>query len=604
MGCRKMNLMNLIRLAAACVLVAATPARAAQAPWNIADDPKLSAAVDAIYSYYDAPHTPGAIVAVLRAGKVVHLKGYGYANREFAAPWTPDTLYTFFSTTKSMTCLALLRLAEQGKLSLDDEIQRHLTGFPQFDRRITVRHLMNHTSGLWQDESLLHLAGAGASSQPLTLDELYDLNRKQRELPYAPGSNWYYNDAGTRLAARIVEKVTGQSFALAMQALVFEPANMKTARIKSYEPQFYPGQASSYLMDESPPPNPATDALRVGGIIVETSGDGAGMGTIQDFIAYARYLTALQANGKRWIDELTVSIPASAWHTPDYRYGFSDEMHRGLRIVYHGGFYGKQIAYLPQLDLWVLLMRNGLDYHVASDGRRMLQTVDAALSVINDGFYLSADNPLRDVVLNATPDQRWTAGELQRLSGTFVEPRSGFVVRLTPSGAGDVPQIRYAFHSGGGELERGKGDAATYVGRTENAIRLSESPAGLQLQYADWPQPRLMQRTAAERAFSEVEIESLLGWYRNDELGVHYRILREGDGLRLHINGGNRLAERFNLRSVTADVFEALPAADADYANLQMTVRIERSGKAPLGLRITTVDVKDLRLRKLPAVRE
>ncbi len=591
-------------VAAATWLLAAVPsARAAQAPWNVATDAPLSAAVDKVYSYYDAPHMPGAIVAVLRHGEVVHLRGYGYANREFDAPWTPDTLYTFFSTTKSMTCLALLELAEQGKVSLDDEIQTYLTDFPRFDRRITIRHLLNHTSGLWQDESLLHLAGTGAAYVPLTLQELYDLNRKQRALPYAPGSNWYYNDAGMRLAARLIEKVTGQDFGAAMKTLVFGPAGMKTARIKSYEPEYYPNEASSYLLAGPPRPNPATDAVRIGGIIVETSGDGGGMGTIQDYIAYARYVTAPRPNGKRWIDELTTSHPANAWYTPSYRYGFLDETHRGLRIVHHGGFYGKRIAYLPELDIWVLQMRNGLDYDVQGDVQRMLATVDAVLSTVKDGYYLSARNPLRDAVMNVPPDQKWTATELKRLSGTFVEQISGYVVTLTASNAPGARRLEYKFQGDGGVLvRRGKAkDYVSYGGRIANAVRLVETAEGLRLQYADWPEPRALQPVPAERDFTAAEIESLLGWYRNDALGVHYQIVREAGGLQLCIDGGNRLSERFGMRSVTPDVFEAVPDAAATYLNLKMVVKIERSGGNPVRLRLTTIDVKDLLLEKLPA---
>lgn len=545
---------------------------------------------------------PGAIVAVLRKGEVVHLRGYGYANREFDVPWTPDTLYTFFSTTKSMTCLALLRLAEQGKLSLDDEIQTYLTDFPRFDRAITVSHLMNHTSGLWQDESLLHLAGTGASYQPLSLQELYDLNRKQRTLPYAPGTNWYYNDAGTRLAARIIEKVTGQDFDAAMKSLVFAPADMRTARIKSYEPKFYPNQATSYLLDDSPRPNPATDALRVGGIIVETSGDGGGMGTIQDYIAYARYLTTPRADGKRWIDDLTASQKTTAWYTSSYRYGFFDETHRGLRVIHHGGFYGKRIAYLPELDIWVLQMRNALDYDVESDVRRMTSTIDAVLSTVRDGFYLSNRNPARDAIMGLPRDQKWTPTETQRLAGTFVEPDSGYVIRIHPS-SGPTAQVNYIFQGAEGVLVRTPTakDFVSYEGRIPNAVRVIDAATDLRLQYADWPRPRALLRVPDKRVFSEDEMSSLVGWYRNDELGVHYQIVREGPGLQLRINGGNRTAERFSLESLTRDVFEAVPDTAATYLNLHLTVKIERVDGAPVRLRLTTVDVKDLQLRKLPS---
>lgn len=578
---------------------------AAQAAWNVAKDPQLSAQVDALYGYYDAPHTPGAIVAVLQRGEVVHLRGYGHANREFDAPWTPDTLYTFFSTTKAMTCLALIRLADQGKLSLDDEIQAWLPDFPRFGHAVTVRHLLNHTSGLWQDESLLHLAGTGVAYQPVSLDELYQLNRKQASLPYAPGSNWYYNDAGTRLAARIIETITGQDFDTAMRALVFAPAGMHSARIKAHEPMYFPNQASTYLLSDQPRPDPATGAVRVGGIIVETSGDGAGNGSMNDYIAYARYLTAPQADGRRWIDRLTEPRKANAWHTPAYRYGFLDETHRGLRVIHHGGYYGKRIAYLPELDTWVLVMRNGLDYDVANDVQRMTQTIDAVLQTARGGYYLSDRNPDRNATLGVPRDQHWTADERRRITGSFVEPQSGFVIRIAPSEGEDVVQLRYVFHDADGVLVRaGKGrDYTSYTSRIPNAVRLVDGDGGLSLQYADWPAPRRLQPVAATRAFTAADMDALVGWYRNDALGVHYRIVRADvdgvPGLQLQINGGNRQSERFALQSVSAEVFEARPSANATYLNLRMSARIERVAGQPLALVFTGVDVKDLRLHKL-----
>jgi CubicO group peptidase (beta-lactamase class C family) len=582
------------------------PASGTDAPWNVAQNAGLTADIDRLHARYDSAPMPGAIIAVLRRGEILHLEGYGLANREFGIPWTPQTLYTFYSTTKSMTCLALLALADQGKLSLDDDIRGHLTDFPQLDRTVTIRHLMNHTSGLWQDETLLHLAGVSAAYAPLTLQELYELNKKQRHLPYAPGSNYYYNDAGTRLAARIIEKVSGLDFGAALRALVFDPAGMRTARAAS-DVSLYPGQASSYLLGATPGADPASAALSTGPSVVQSSGDGAGVGAMQDFIAYALYLTTPLSGGSRRIDRLTPAAQTTPWHVSPYRYGMVEQTHRGLRVIYHGGLYGKLIVYLPQLDVWVLMMRNALDYDVASNNDRMTAIIDAVLRNLDDGAdYLSVNNPDRDAVLGVPRDPRWSPAELAAFDGTFVEPRSGFVVRLKATTGHAVPQLQYSFQGIAGVLARDNGGLATYPARNAmNAIRLSQSSSGIGLQYADWPSPRPLQRVVEMGTFPAAERAALAGRYRNDELDVLYEIAQvpgDATALELHINGGNRESERFAMHAVTPDVFEAKPRSAATYLDLAMTARIERRAGVPVGFVITTVDVKDLRFRKVRIV--
>ncbi|MCY3547392.1 MAG: serine hydrolase, partial [Gemmatimonadetes bacterium] len=189
---------------AACSLALAT-ASAGCAPttpeddWVIAESADLSARVDALFAKHDTPGSPGGIAALIHRGRIVHLDGYGSANREFRVPWTPDVRYRIASITKGVTGHATLLLADAGALALDDPVQRYLTDFPTFPAPLTIRHLITNTSGLWYDEWLLPMAGITGHA---TLDEMYALARRQDTLNYTPGTAHNYIDTNWRMMAR------------------------------------------------------------------------------------------------------------------------------------------------------------------------------------------------------------------------------------------------------------------------------------------------------------------------------------------------------------------------------------------------------------------
>ena len=195
-----------------------TPAASEVAKW-----PRLSEKIDQLYAQVDRSHTPGGVAAVIYRGELIHLKGYGAANRELDVPWTSDTRYRIASVTKSFVAHAVLLLENRGRLRLEDPLHRHLPDFPVFDTPVRLRHLLSMTSGLWQDESLLAQVSAGG---PATLDEMYSMSKLQRRLNYAPGSAASYVDTNFRLLARVIAAVTGQPFARAMHELIFEPLGM------------------------------------------------------------------------------------------------------------------------------------------------------------------------------------------------------------------------------------------------------------------------------------------------------------------------------------------------------------------------------------------
>src|SRR5205823_5439772 len=124
-----------------------------------ARQPGPSAKVDKIFAKWDKPDSPGCAVAVIKDGVIVHKRGYGMASLEHSLPITAATLFLIASISKHFTVFLILLLAQGGRLSLDDDVRKHVPEVPDFGKTITVRHLIHHTSGLHEELSVQALMG-------------------------------------------------------------------------------------------------------------------------------------------------------------------------------------------------------------------------------------------------------------------------------------------------------------------------------------------------------------------------------------------------------------------------------------------------------------
>lgn len=165
---------------------------------------------------------PGASVLVLRNGRPVMRQSYGLADLEQNIAATPQTNYRLASVTKQFTAASILILADRGKLNLDDSIRSYLPSLPEYARSITIRHLLTHTSGLFDYEDLI---AEDATEQVLDVDVLGLLEKEPRTY-FAPGANFRYSNTGYAFLALIVEKVSGQSFATFLREEIFAPLGM------------------------------------------------------------------------------------------------------------------------------------------------------------------------------------------------------------------------------------------------------------------------------------------------------------------------------------------------------------------------------------------
>jgi len=192
---------------------------------------------------------PGATVAVVKDGKVVFSKGYGYANLEYDIKNSPTTIFHVASVSKQFTGFAIAMLADQGKVSMDDDIRKYLPEMHDFGKKITLSHLVHHTSGLRDQWSLLALAG-WRLDDVITREQVLRLIFNQKELNFEPGEEMLYCNTGFTLLAEIVSRVTGQSFAEWTKTNMFEPLGMNNTLFYDDHEKIVKGRAYSYYKND------------------------------------------------------------------------------------------------------------------------------------------------------------------------------------------------------------------------------------------------------------------------------------------------------------------------------------------------------------------
>jgi len=185
-----------------------------------------AADLDAIFSQWNTSTTPGCAVGASVHGKPVLANGYGMADLEHDVKITPDTIFEAGSVSKQFTAAAVLLLARDGKLSIDDPVRKYIPELPEYPSPLTIRHMLTHTSGLRDWGSVEAIAGWPRTSRVYTHADVLDIVSRQKSLNFTAGTHWSYSNTGYNLAAIIVQRVSGQSFPDFTRARIFEPLGM------------------------------------------------------------------------------------------------------------------------------------------------------------------------------------------------------------------------------------------------------------------------------------------------------------------------------------------------------------------------------------------
>lgn len=309
-------------------------------------------AVDSLMAAYDREGSPGAAVLVFRGDEQLFARGYGRANLEYDAPITPRTVFHVASVSKQFTAFAVATLASQGRLSLDDDVRRHLPELPDFGQRITLRHLLNHTSGLRDQWSLWVMAG-GRPDDVIRQGDLLRLIHRQRELNFAPGTEWVYSNTGYTLLAEVVKRVTGEEFGPWMKTHVFDPLGMRDTQVYDNHQRLVPGRAYSY--------QPAGDGFAKSVLSYANAGATSVFTTTEDLALWLRNIGSARVGGEEVARMMRTRGILAGGDTTRYGLGVMVGKHRGLDVIFHSGAdagYRSAVSYYPQLDAGVVVLGN------------------------------------------------------------------------------------------------------------------------------------------------------------------------------------------------------------------------------------------------------
>jgi CubicO group peptidase (beta-lactamase class C family) len=202
--------------------------------------------VDNILTKKITDNEPGVAVIIVKNGRIIFNKCYGLADIEHNVPITSKTMFNLASVSKQFTAFAILLLEKEGKLNLNDDIDKYIPDLPNYSKPVTIQHLLNHTSGIWDYYDMMTTFGGYDELDHYTLNEVLEFLKKQKELLFSPGSQWVYSNSNYILLSQIVEKVTGLSFQQWTKENVFDPLSMKNSGFIETSTQLIPNRAGHY----------------------------------------------------------------------------------------------------------------------------------------------------------------------------------------------------------------------------------------------------------------------------------------------------------------------------------------------------------------------
>ncbi len=326
-------------------------AAAAPAPASVVVDPSL-AAVDSMFNATYPAGGPGAAVLVSRDGRVLMRKAYGGADLELGVPMRPDHVFRLGSITKQFTAVGILMLADEGKLSLDDEITKFFPGYPTHGRRITVEHLLTHTSGIRSYTSIPEWRPL--TRNDLTPAELIAVFRDQ-PMDFAPGTDWRYNNSGFALLGAIIEQLSGQSYADFTRTRFFEPLGMRDTRVETHE-ALIPRRVRGYSMGQG---RAISNADYIS--LTHPYAAGALVSTVDDLHRWGQAMAAGRLlKPETWRRAFTAYRLADG-RSAGYGYGFFVGELAGKPTVEHGGDidgFSTDGVWIPSEKLQVYVLSN------------------------------------------------------------------------------------------------------------------------------------------------------------------------------------------------------------------------------------------------------
>lgn len=484
----------------------------------------FAARIDELFQEWDTLESPGSAVAVLRDGEILFSRGYGSAQLEYGVPITPATIFHVASVSKQFTAFAVTLLAQQGKLSLDDDIRKHLPEVPDFGRTIKIRHLIHHISGLRDQWEALAMAG-WRLDDVITRDQILSMVSHQRELNFDPGEQYLYCNTGYTLLGEIVARVTGQTFSAWCAENIFEPLGMGRTHFHDNHELVVPNRAYSYGPDEE-------RGFRKSVLSYANVGATSLFTTVEDLLKWGGNFMDPKVGGLEVITQMQKLGVLNNGRKIPYGFGLGIRDHRSVHMIAHGGSdagFRSWLGIFPDQKFAVAVLSN---LGSMSPNRLGLQIAE---------MYLEAD--MRPVPVKKgpeTPPGERKIAEVDPMTYEIYVGRyildDGTVLEIVKEG-----DRLFAEHSAQGKAELFPETIARYFLKDADVVitfRPDKDYYVESLTVVSNGRP-MQGKRAASQSLSEMQMKTLEGEYYSQELKTSYSLVfQDGKMVARHFRHG------------------------------------------------------------------
>ena len=520
------------------------------------------ARIDSVFTGFSNTAGPGCALGVSRDGRLVYAKGYGMANLEAGTAITPASIFHVASISKQFAAFSVALLAEDGKLSLDDDIRKYVPEIPAYAKPITIQHLIHHTSGLRDQWSLLGMAD-WRDDDLITEDDVLAIVSRQKALNFMPGDEYTYSNTGYTLLAVIVKRVSGKSLRQFADERIFQPLGMTSTHFHDDHTMVVPGRTSAYIPRDS-------GGWMVSIPVFDTYGATSLFTTAGDLLKWEQNFADPKVGSRALIEKAQQSTTLNSGRKLDYGYGLSIEDYRGMRAVGHGGAdagYRSDVIRFPDAGLAVDVLCNA-----ANSGPNNLSRKVADI-LLEKQLKPAPAQPATGPLAPASADRQ------ARIVGVYL--RRG-VDEVFEVGAKDGKLMLLPY-----QLPLRHVVADTFATEQFPVTLVTEGPAGpaavLKIKISTEPEA-LYDRVAGFKP-TRTELDAFAGTYYSDELDVRYRIERKDTALAVVMRRRGTL----NLRPAFADGFTSPDVG---------TLRFTREKGKITGFLVTSGRVRNVRFKR------
>jgi CubicO group peptidase (beta-lactamase class C family) len=314
--------------------------------------------IDSLFVKWNNVNTPGCTIGIVRNDSLIYSRGYGMANLEYAIPNAPATIFHMASVSKQFTGGAIVLLARQGKLKLDDDIRKYLPWFPDLKVKITVQHLLNHTSGIRDQWQLLAISGTRLDDV-ITQEQIVKILSKQQALNFAPGEKYSYSNSGFTMLAEIVRSVSGQSLRKFTDSAIFKPLGMNSTHFHDDYKEIEKNRSYSY---------DRLDSAHFSNSILSYSNAGATslFTNIPDMSKWVMHFFDPNSANQELITMLTRNGKLNSGKELTYANGIVVDKYKGWKQYSHSGGdagYRTHVAVFPDLKMGFMVFGNSGDFN-------------------------------------------------------------------------------------------------------------------------------------------------------------------------------------------------------------------------------------------------